>query len=100
MEYPLQLVIFVSTCGLIHWDKVIMETQTIHIITVHVLNILDQILLSLLAVTTIVNLVKMEHKVMDCTLTIHYGMDQAVHLKTVVVMMPECHGSSVNFLQL
>ena len=74
---------------------------TIHNSTAHVLIPLDQILLHLLAVTTIVRLVTLEHLVVNMahyTIAIHYGMEQVVYLKTIVAMMLDCHGSSVNFL--
>ena len=62
---------------------------TIHNSTVHVLNILDQILLCMLAITTIVSLVMPEHIVMNMLsfmLRTHYGMEQVVLLKTVAAM--------------
>ena len=51
MAYPLQLVILVSMCGLMQQDQVILRDAKY--ITVHVLNILGQLLLFLLAVTTV-----------------------------------------------
>ena len=59
--------------------------------TVHVLNILDQILLHMLVLTTIYIMVNM----LSYTVTTHYGMEEDVGLKIVVAMMWECHGSSI-----
>ena len=71
----------------------------IHVVIVHVLKLLDQILLHMLAVTTIESLVILEHMSMPLyTVATHYGMEQDVYLKTVAAMMLECHGSSVNSL--
>ena len=59
----------------------------------------DQILLYLLAITIIVSLVILEHmNMLLYTVVTHYGMEQVVYLKTVVAMMLECHGSSINSL--
>ena len=76
---------------------------TIDITTVHVLNILDQTLLHMLAVTTIVSLVILEHLMVNmpyCIILTHYGMEQVVCLTMGVAMRLECHGSSANFLKV
>ena len=74
---------------------------TIHNSIVHVLKLQDQILLHLLAVTTIVSLVILEHMVVNLpnfTTATHYGMEKVAYPKTVAAMTLDCHGSSVNSL--
>ena len=64
------------------------------------LNIPDQILLHLLAVTTIVSLAVVVNQKVNYILTTNYGMDQVVGQKIVFAMMLACHGSFEHSLLL